>query len=98
MHNTSLQERKTPQTEQHTKPSTRAKTQQAAALLGTRDTPFVIGTAPDRAKAEVAGHAHTALAAEDRDLVLAALDTPAEPTAALRRAMALHDAVAVCDG
>ena len=38
----------------------------------------------------IADQERTLLSAEDREVILAALDTPAEPTAALRQALALH--------
>ncbi len=46
----------------------------------------------ERAQATIADHERTLLSAADRDVVLAALETPASPTDALREAMAMHDA------
>ena len=43
-----------------------------------------------RARRPTADHERTLLSAEDRAAVLAALDTSAEPSGALREAMALH--------
>ena len=38
----------------------------------------------------IADHERTILSAEDREVILAALDTPTEPTDALRQTLALH--------
>jgi uncharacterized protein (DUF1778 family) len=88
-----IDEPKTARMEQRTKPSVKAQIQQAVALLGIDETTFVINAALDRAKSTIAEHEHTVLSAEDRHVLLAAFDSPAEPTNALRQAMALHKAV-----
>ena len=44
----------------------------------------------EQAKNTITDQERTLLSAEDREMVLAALDTPAEPTDALRQALALH--------
>ena len=90
-----IDEPKTARMEQRTKPSVKAQIQQAVALLGVDETTFVINAALDRAKSTIAEHERTVLSAEDRRVLLAAFDSPAEPTAALRRAMALHKAAVV---
>ncbi len=48
--------------------------------------------AQERARNTIAEHERTLLSAEDRAVVLDALDAPAEPTEALREAMVLHEA------
>lgn len=78
--------------EQRTKPGVKAQSRQAADLLDIDETAFVVGEAPDQAKNTIAGHERTVLSAEDRIALLAAFDHPAEPTEALRQAMALHRA------
>ena len=88
-----INEPKTARMEQRTKPSVKAQIQQAAAaLLGVDETTFVTSAALEQAKSTIADHERTILSAEDREVVLAALDTPAEPTDALRQALALHRA------
>ena len=62
------------------------------------ETTFITGTALERARNTIADHERTLLSAEDRDLVLTALDAPAEPTEALREAMVLHEARVARDG
>ena len=59
---------------------------------------FVTDTALEHARLTIADHDRTLLTAEDRDVVLTALDAPAEPTEALREAMALHEARVARDG
>ena len=56
------------------------------------ETTFVTGTALERARLTIADHERTLLRADDRAVVLTALDAPQEPTEALREAMALHEA------
>ena len=87
-----IKEPKTARMEQRTKPHVKAQIQQAAALLGIDETTFVTSAAFDRARTTIADHERTLLTEEDRDVLLAALDAPAEPTDALREAMALHRA------
>ena len=93
-----INEPRTARMEQRTKPSVKAQIQQAAALLGVDETTFVVSAALDRAKSAIADHERTILSAEDRNALLAAFDSPAEPTAPLRQAMALHKAVVVHGG
>ena len=87
-----IDEPKTARMEQRTKPHVKAQIQRAAALLGIDETTFVTSVALERAQATIADHERTLLSAADRDVVLAALETPALPTDALREVMAMHDA------
>ena len=89
---TDIDEPKTARMEQLTKPHVKAQIQQAAALLGVDETTFVTSVALERARITIADHERTILTARDRAVILAAFDTPAEPTDALRQAMALHGA------
>ncbi|MCY3825576.1 MAG: DUF1778 domain-containing protein [Nitrospinae bacterium] len=91
-HAAAIDEPKTARMEQRTKPHVKAQIRQAAALLGVDETTFVTSAALERARNTIAEHERTLLSAEDRAVVLAALDAPAEPTEALREAMALHEA------
>ena len=50
-----------------------------------------------RARATLADHERTRLSARDREMVLSALESPAEPTAALREMMTLHKESASSD-
>ena len=86
-----IDEPKTARMEQRTKPHVKAQIQRAAALLGIDETAFVTSVALERARATIADHERTVLSAADRDAVLAALETPAPPTDALREIMAMHD-------
>ena len=85
-----VEEPKTARMEQRTKPHVKARIQLAAALLGIDETTFVTNAAYERACATISDHERTMLRDRDRDVLLAALDAPPEPTAALREAMALH--------
>ncbi len=87
---TIIDEPKTARMEQRTEPSVKAQIQQAAALLGIDETTFVTSAALAQARLTIAAQEQTLLSAEDREVILAALDTPAEPTDALRQALALH--------
>ena len=87
-----IDEPKTARMEQRTKPHVKAQIQRAAALLGIDETTFVTSVALERAQVTIADHERTILSAADRDMVLAALETPAPPTDALREVMAMHDA------
>lgn len=93
-----IAEPKTARMEQRTKPSVKAQIQQAVALLGIDETTFVVNAALEQAKRTIAEHERTILSAEDRHELLAAFDSPAEPTDALRQAMALHKTVAAQGG
>ena len=84
--------------EQRPQPRVKAQIQQAAALLDIDETTFVIRAALEQARLTIAEHERTVLSTEDRDVLLAALDAPAEPADALRQAMALHEARAAPDG
>lgn len=86
----SIDEPKTARMEQRTKPSVKADIQLAATLLGVDETTFVTTAAHDRARAAIADHERTILRGRDRELLLDALANPAEPTEALRAAMALR--------
>lgn len=67
-----------------------AAIEKAAALSG-RDAPdFVREAAYRAALATIASHERTTLAPEDRDAFLADLDSPPQPTDALRRAVQRH--------
>ena len=76
--------------EQRTKPHVKAEIQRAAALLGVDETAFVISAAYARARSTIDDHERTALTNQDRAVFLAALDAPAQPTEALREAVATH--------
>ena len=76
--------------EQRTKPSIKADIQLAATLLGVDETTFVTLAAYDRARETIADHERTVLRGSDREMFLDALERPAEPTEALREAMALR--------
>ena len=88
----SIDEPKTARMEQRTKPHIKAQIQLAAALLGVDETTFVTNSAYERARTTIADHERTVLHGRDREVLLAALDAPPEPTTALREAMALHRA------
>ena len=76
--------------EQRTKPHVKETIQRAAALLGVDETAFVTNSAYERARAAIEDHERTLLAGEDRAVFFAALESPAEPAAALREAVATH--------
>ena len=97
-HTGTIDEPKTARMEQRTKPRVKAQIQQAAVLLGVDETTFVISAALEQARITIAEHECTVLSAKDRDVILTALDTPAEPTDALRQALALHEAGVAHDG
>lgn len=92
-----IEEPRSARMEQRTKPSIKAQIQQAAALLGVDETTFVTSVALERAKATLADHERTLLSAKDREMVLSMLESPPAPTAALREAIALHDAKVASD-
>ena len=81
---------KTARMEQRTKPHVKAQIQQAAALLGVDETTFVTSVALERARETIEDHERTILSANDRAVVLAALENTAEPTDELKKAMALR--------
>ena len=85
-----IDEPRTARMEQRTKPRVKAQIQQAAALLGVDDTTFIASVALERARAIIAGHERTVLSAEDRESIVAALDSPPPPTDDLREVMAHH--------
>jgi len=84
--------------EQRTKPHVKAEIQKAAALMGIDETAFVTSAAYDRACATIRDHERTVVTAEDREVFLAALEAPAAPSEAMRRAFALHDQIIVNGG
>ena len=92
-----IEEPRSARMEQRTKPSIKAQIQQAAALLGVDETTFVTSVALERAKATLADHERTLLSAKDREMVLSMLESPPAPTAALREAIAQHDAKVASD-
>ena len=59
-------------------------------LLGVDETTFVTSVTYERTQATIMDYERTALTPQDRDVFLAALDTPAAPTDALREASALR--------
>lgn len=81
---------KTARMEQRTKPHVKAQIQQAAVLLGVDETTFVTSVALERARETIEDHERTILSANDRAVVLAALENTAEPTDELKEAMALR--------
>lgn len=87
-----IDEPKSARMEQRTKPHVKEQIQAAAALLGVDETTFITTVAYERARATIADHERTILTTEDRDMFLAALDAPAEPTDALKEAAAAHAA------
>lgn len=86
----SIDEPRTARMEQRTKPHVKTTIQRAAALLGVDETAFVTNSAYERARSTIDEHEKTVLAAEDRALFFAAMETPAKPTAAMREAVATH--------
>ncbi len=95
---TAIDEPKSARMEQRTKPHVNREIQAAAALLGIDETAFVTDAAYAKARAVIGDHERTRLTGEDRDVLLAALDAPAEPTKALREAFDLHRKIVVDDG
>lgn len=85
-----IDEPRTARMEQRTKPHVKAEIQRAAALLGVDETSFVTSSAYERARSTIADHEQTVLSDEDRAVFFAAIENPAEPTAALREAMAMR--------
>lgn len=85
-----IDEPRTARMEQCTKPHVKAVIQRAAALLGVDEASFVTSSAYDRARSTIADHERTVLVGEDRAVFFAAMENPAEPTAALREAMAMR--------
>lgn len=59
-------------------------------MTAINETTSMTSAALEQAKSTIADHERTILSAEDREVILAALDTPAEPTDALRQTLALH--------
>ena len=76
--------------EQRTKPHVKEEIRRAAALLGVDETTFVTSAAYERARSTIEDHESTVLTSEDRRVFLAALGAPAQPTEALREAVATH--------
>lgn len=69
-------------------PEAKALIERAAALMGTTVSGFMLQNAYEAAQRLLAQHETITLADRDRDVFLAALDNPPEPTEALRRLMA----------
>ena len=85
-----IKEPRSARMEQRTKPHVKETIQRAATLLGVDETAFVTNSAYERARAAIEDHERTLLAGEDRAVFFAALGSPAEPTQALREAVATH--------
>lgn len=85
-----VDEPRTARMEQRTKPHVKAEIRRAAALLGVDETAFVTNAAYERARSTIKDHERTVLTEEDRAVFLAALEIPAQPTAALREAVEMH--------
>lgn len=90
-------EPKSARMEQRTRPHVKSTIEQAAALMGVDATAFVTNAAYERARETIAAHERTMLSAEDRHVLLAALENPAAPTDSLREAFKLHSARVVND-
>jgi len=73
-----------------TKPRIKSAIQRAAALQGVDDSVFTLNAAYRAALETIAVHERTFLSAEDHDRFFTTLDTPPEPTEALRTAFARH--------
>ena len=73
-----IAEPKTGRVGQRPKPHVDARHQETAVLFSVE---------LERARIANTDHEHTVLSVEDRDVLLAALDAPAQPTDALRQAM-----------
>jgi uncharacterized protein (DUF1778 family) len=76
-----------------TKPRIKAAIQQAAALTGVDDSAFTMNAAYQLALATIAAHERTILEPVDHAAFFDALDTPPEPTDALRAAFERHRAM-----
>lgn len=70
-----------------TSPEAKALIEQAAALMGTTVSSFMLQNAYEAAQRLLAQHETITLSNRDRDFFLAALENPPEPTEALRRLM-----------
>jgi uncharacterized protein (DUF1778 family) len=73
-----------------TKPRIKETIQRAAALAGVDDTVFAMNAAYQAAMVTIAAHEQTFLEQVDHEAFFAALDTPPEPTEALRAAFNRH--------
>ncbi|MCF8184861.1 MAG: DUF1778 domain-containing protein [Polynucleobacter sp.] len=71
-----------------TSPEAKALIERAAALMGTTVSGFMVQNAYEAAQRLVSQHETITLSDRDRDVFLAALENPPEPTEALRRLMA----------
>lgn len=78
-----------------TKPRIKAAIQQAAALSGVDYTVFAMNAAYRAAMETIAAHEQTFLRPVDHEAFFAALDSPPEPTTALRDAFRRHDKTVV---
>lgn len=73
-----------------TKPRIKKMIREAAALSGVDDSAFTLSAAYRAALETIAAHERTMLRPVDHAAFFAALDEPAEPSAALRAAFARH--------
>lgn len=87
-----IDERATERMGFRTKPHIKQVIQRAAALSGVDDSVFTMSAAYQSALATIAAHERTHLQPGDHAAFFEALDTPAEPTDALREAVARHQA------
>lgn len=71
-----------------TSPEAKALIERAAALMGTTVSGFMLQNAYEAAQRLLTQHETITLSDRDRDVFLAALENPPEPTEALRRLMA----------
>ena len=70
-----------------TSPEAKALIERAAALMGTTVSSFMLQNAYEAAQRLVAQHETIVLSDRDRDAFLAAINTPGEPTEALKALM-----------
>ncbi|ARJ65023.1 hypothetical protein WV31_04760 [Magnetospirillum sp. ME-1] len=86
-----IAERKSARMEQRVKPQVKQTIEQAAAMLGVDVAEFVANEAYRSAESVLARQEITRLTAADREVMLALLRTPPEPTKALVDLMAAPD-------
>ncbi|WP_375573890.1 DUF1778 domain-containing protein [Ahrensia marina] len=87
-----IDERATEPTGFRTKPHIKQVIQRAAALSGVEDSVFTMSATYQPALATIAAHERTHLQPGDHAASFEALDTPPQPTDALRNAVARHQA------
>ena len=85
-----IDEPKSARMEQRIKPHMKATIQDAALLLGIDDSTFVANAAYERAQQVLEKHHSIKLSRRDTEALLAALDSPGEPTEAMREAFRIH--------